>query len=205
MHMNEWHRDASTLSIKRVSCRTWVAFASVAKSPTKLHVRGPTMVSFQPTSLLFIPPGLAGISLVYLGLRFRFSCLPHSLVVDGKAPAGSTGHRNRDGVLSTRSSPKRFSTFSETIQEFDGASIISFRTLRFLAIVALLALQIFDVASENANLTNYFQLVFLVSWLRPIQSAITNVWLWCRLTHPSFLFTPFVRANRNGGIYRLVI
>lgn len=137
------------------------------------------MFSFDPTSLLFLPPGLAGISLVYLGLRFSFSCLPHSLVADGKAPAESIGHRNRasdgPGVLSTLSSPKQLKTFAETLQELDGASIISFRTLRLLAIVSLLVLQIFDVASENGNLTNYLQLVFLVSRPRSIQSAITNV------------------------------
>lgn len=128
------------------------------------------MFSFDPTSLLFLPPGLAGISLVYLGLRFSFSFLPHSLVADGKTPAESIGHRNRasDEVLSTLSSPKQLKTFAETLQELDGASIISFRTLRLLAIVSLLVLQIFDVASENGNLTNYLQLVFLVSRPRSI-------------------------------------
>lgn len=114
------------------------------------------MGSPELASSLFIPPGLAAISVVYLGVKFWISHPARSPVANGKSP----GHSS-DGAQ------RKYSTFSETIQNFDGDTIIAFRVLRLLAIAVLLALQVFDIASKDGYSTSYFQLVFLVSGMTP--------------------------------------
>ena len=107
-------------------------------------------------SSLFIPPGLAGSSVVYLGIKYWTTCSrAESSVSNGKLSASE----DRDGAVLSN---KKHSTLSETVKEFDGCSIISFRVLRFLIVAALLALQVFNVTSKGGNLASDLQLIFLV-------------------------------------------
>lgn len=129
------------------------------------------MFSSTLASSLFIPPALSAFSVVYLGTKFWISRPIRSAVVNGKLPsiAGSS-----NGRLSGSSSRTKYSTLSETIQDFDGASIIAFRVLRLLVIAALLSLQVFDIASKDGHSTSYFQLVFLVSGLISCKIIVIN-------------------------------
>lgn len=110
-------------------------------------------------SVLYVPPGLAGFSVVYLGVYLLTSRSP---AVNVKSLA-SADHHNGDEYSPGYSTGKSSRTITETIDLFDGISIIFFRILRFLTIVALIALQVFDIASKDSLSTTYLQLVFLVS------------------------------------------
>lgn len=108
--------------------------------------------------ILYVPPGLASFSVLYLGVHLLTYCSP----AVNKTSLASADHYNGDdyppGYLTGKSR-----TITETIELFDGVSIIFFRILRFLTIVALIALQVFDIASKDGLSTTYHQLVFLAS------------------------------------------
>lgn len=112
-------------------------------------------------SILYISPGLACISAIYLAVKFLISrrCRQFDANHDGNALANAA---RRSRVLHKISSHKTFSTLSETAQEFDGVSIIFFRILRLLVIAALLAVQIFDVTSKGGHAATYLQLFVFV-------------------------------------------
>lgn len=108
---------------------------------------------------LYIPPGLASFSVVYVGVYLLTSRSP---VVNEKSIA-TADHHNGDERPPGYSTGKSRRTITETMELFDGVTIILFRILRFLIIVALIALQVFDIASKDGLLTTLLQLVFLVS------------------------------------------
>lgn len=110
-------------------------------------------------SVLYVPPGLAGFSVVYLGVYLLTSRSP-AVNVESLA---SADHHNGDEYYPGYSTGKSSRTITETMDLFDGISIIFFRILRFLTIAALIALQVFDIASKDSLSTTYLQLVFLVS------------------------------------------
>lgn len=110
-------------------------------------------------SVLYVPPGLAGFSVVYLGVYLLTSRSP---AVNVKSLA-SADHHNGDEYSPGYSTGKSSRTITETMDLFDGISIIFFRILRFLTIVALIVLQVFDIASKDSLSITYLQLVFLVS------------------------------------------
>lgn len=110
-------------------------------------------------TLLLVPPGLAGLSAVYLFLKFLISH-PDLDEIKGKSSVTST-HRNSDPPEVPPHN--NINTLSETVQEFDGTSIILFRILRLLVIAALLAVQIFDVTTKGGHVVSYLHLVVFVS------------------------------------------
>lgn len=154
------------------------------------------MFSSSTATSLFVPPGLAAFSAIYLGAKVCISRPAHSAVVHGKllSPAGSS-----NGDLSGSSSCKKYSTLSETVERFDGASIIFFRVVRLLVIATLLSLQVFDIVSKDSHSTRCFQLAFLVSRLTYLQFFKITKYIRYRYTRLSLACTPFLLVNRDGG------
>lgn len=111
-------------------------------------------------TLLLVPPGLAGLSAVYLFLKFLISH-PDLGEIKGKSSVTST-HRNGDPP-EVPTPHNNINTLSETVQEFDGTSIVLFRILRLLVIAALLAVQIFDVTTKGGHVVSFLHLVVFVS------------------------------------------
>lgn len=110
-------------------------------------------------TLLLVPPGLAGLSAVYLFLKFLIS-RPDLGEIKGKS-SGTSTHRNADPPEVPPHN--NINTLSETVQEFDGTSIVLFRILRLLVIAALLAVQIFEVTTKGGHVVSYLHLVVFVS------------------------------------------
>ena len=126
-------------------------------------------------SSLFIPPRLAGLSVTYLGIKFRTAC---SRAVTSVSNRKLSASKDRD-VLSS----KKRSTLSETVKEFDGCSIISFRILRFLVVAALLAVQVVNVTFEGRQLSQWFTAV-ISRKIEELFYYFARHWcFWIRYTH----------------------
>lgn len=110
------------------------------------------------SSLLLIPPVLAGLSVVYIGFKILTVRPPHHSILNERLLPG----QDRDDSVSAIN--KSCSTLAEIVHDYDGSAIIFFRVLRLLAIAALLTLQVFDINSKNGSgAIIYLQLLLLVS------------------------------------------
>ena len=102
---------------------------------------------FSASFPLLIPPELAGLSAVYLSIKFLTSTR-HSLIT---ANGPSTHNVRQDATL------------LHSKKDYDGSIIFIFRALRLLAFAALLCLQIFDIVLKTGDVITCLQLAFLVS------------------------------------------
>ena len=115
---------------------------------------------FSASFPLLIPPGLAGLSAVYLSIKLLTSTRRNSLTRSG----ASKHNASQDGSLpSDTSYRKKDTTLLRSIKDFDGPSIFFFRVLRFLAVAALLGLQVSNIVLKTDDLAACLQLAFIVS------------------------------------------
>lgn len=156
------------------------------------------MLSPEPDSLLLIPPKLAGVSFVYLGVKI-WTSRSRSHVTSGKLPAAPTVHGNESFKSSRPSLTGQTTSLRGKILQLDGVSIVSFRVLRLLAIVMLFALQTFDITSKHGHSTNYPQLGLLVSEIEAEIHVVADECVCCRPTLLSFLPKLSLLMNHGGG------
>ena len=118
---------------------------------------------FSASFPLLIPPELAGLSAVYLSIKFLTSTRHSPTTANGP----STHNVRQDGStsLSTETSLRKDedATLLHSKKDYDGSSIFIFRALRLLAVAALLCLQIFDIVLKTGDVVTCLQLAFLVS------------------------------------------
>ena len=116
---------------------------------------------FSASFPLLIPPELAGLSAVYLSIRFLTSTRHSQITANGP----STHNIRQDGSLSTETSLRKDedATLLHSKKDYDGSSIFIFKALRLLAVAALLCLQIFDIVLKTGDVITCLQLAFLVS------------------------------------------
>lgn len=91
--------------------------------------------------LLYIPPALAGLSVIYVFSKL----LPTSLSrKDSKKTPVSYGYNGVTG-------PEDRGSLKETVKRLDGSAIILFRFFRLLNVLALLSLEIFKLSISDAH------------------------------------------------------
>lgn len=96
-------------------------------------------------NLLYIPPGIAALSLVFLSFKLVWEISFNQ----GEVHEGAKGCSNRYGLL----------------QKYDGAAILVFRMLRLLTILALLGLDVLELSTGDGSNARVIQILFLVCFL----------------------------------------
>ena len=116
---------------------------------------------FSASFPLLIPPELAGLSAVYLSIKFLTSTRHSQITANGP----STHNVRQDGSLSTETSLRKDedATLLHSKKDYDGSSIFIFRALRLLAVAALLGLQVSNIVLKTDDLAACLQLAFIVS------------------------------------------
>ena len=142
---------------------------------------------FSASFLLLIPPGLAGLSAVYLSVKLSTSIRHRSFIANGALKHNAS----QDDSLPTSPSQRKDIALLRSIKDFDGSSIFFYRVLRFLVVAALLGLQVSNIVLKTDDLAACLQLVFIVSIASLYYPPALTNFVFARFMHQSYVYSLF--------------
>lgn len=118
------------------------------------------MLVISSKALLLLSPAFAAASVVYLAAMSLVSRARSSRSSTDKKPSISSDETDIAFFGAAFSGKKH--TLIETIHGYDGPSIICFRAFRLLAVLTLLALQVFDTVTNDNIIVDFLLVLFYV-------------------------------------------